>query len=49
MEFNFDKIFSDSITNEGVFNKSVKPNLIKALDGFNFSVMAYGQTVRYIY
>ena len=44
-EFNFDEIFSEDSTQENIFNVSVKPNLDKALTGFNCSLFAYGQTV----
>ena len=44
-EFDFDHIYSDSTTNSEVFEKSVKSNISRALEGYNFSIMAYGQTV----
>jgi hypothetical protein len=44
-EFDFDYVYSDSTTNSEVFEKSVKSNISRALEGYNFSIMAYGQTV----
>ena len=47
-EFDFDHVYSDSTTNADVFEKSVKSNISRALEGYNFSIMAYGQTVCFI-
>lgn len=44
-EFEFDYVYSDSTSNGEVFEKSVKNNISKALEGYNFSILAYGQTV----
>ncbi|CAH8359796.1 unnamed protein product [Eruca vesicaria subsp. sativa] len=42
-EFEFDKVFHQSATQEDVFGE-VKPILRSALDGHNVCVLAYGQT-----
>ena len=43
-EFYFDKIYSSDSTQEEVYLKAVKPNLLKALEGYNLCLLAYGQT-----
>lgn len=43
-EFSFEKVYQPENTNSDIFNESVLPNLKKALTGFTYTVMAYGQT-----
>lgn len=43
-EFSFEKVYQPGTTNSDVFNESVLPNLKKAITGFTYTVMAYGQT-----
>lgn len=45
-EFDYDHVYSENVTNSDIFNKSIQENIIKSLDGYNLSIMAYGQTVR---
>jgi hypothetical protein len=44
-EFSFDCIYSESTSQQYLFENSIKPNLERSLEGYNFSVLAYGQTV----
>ncbi len=44
-EFDYDFIYSENVTNSDIFNKSIQENIIKSLDGFHLTIMAYGQTV----
>jgi hypothetical protein len=44
-EFTFDIVYSEKSTTKEIFENSVKPNLLKSLQGYNFSVFVYGQTV----
>ncbi len=48
-EFTFDTVYSEKSTTKEIFENSVKPNLQRSLEGYNFSVLVYGQTVRKIY
>ena len=43
-DFTFDKIFNESTSQQEFFRESIKPNLDKALLGYNFCAFAYGQT-----
>ncbi len=43
-EFSFDHCFGFDSSNIHIFNELVEPLVIKALDGFNATVVAYGQT-----
>jgi hypothetical protein len=43
-EYVFDTIY-DNESRKEIFEKSIKHNLDKCFDGFNFSAIAYGQTV----
>ncbi len=43
-EFSFDHCFGTDSLNLHIFNELVEPLIIKALDGFNATVVAYGQT-----
>lgn len=45
-EFNFDFIYDENSTQDLIFNNSIKSNLDKCLEGYNFSALAYGQTVK---
>ncbi|XP_043492281.1 kinesin-like protein KIN-7N [Polistes fuscatus] len=42
--FNFDHIFDESTSNKDVFDTVVKPIVDAAVNGFNGTVIAYGQT-----
>ncbi|KAI4495494.1 hypothetical protein M0802_008708 [Mischocyttarus mexicanus] len=42
--FNFDHIFDESTSNKNVFDTVVKPIVDAAVNGFNGTVIAYGQT-----
>lgn len=44
-EFIFDEIFSEDSTQDNIFKLSVKPNIDKALTGYNCCIFVYGQTV----
>ena len=44
-EFDYDYVYPDNVSNTDIFNKSIQDNIIKSLDGYNLSIMAYGQTV----
>jgi hypothetical protein len=44
-EFNYDMIYSENDSQNEIFNNSIKSTLDKSLEGYNFSIMAYGQTV----
>lgn len=41
--FSYDYVFGASSTSSGVYETAVAPLLVKALDGFNVTVFAYGQ------
>lgn len=42
--FTFDKVFGAYSTQEDVFDSMVRPIVEEALDGFNCTIFAYGQT-----
>lgn len=42
--FAFDQVFRDNATQSTVYNETVKPLINKVIDGFNCTVLAYGQT-----
>jgi hypothetical protein len=44
-EFNYDIVFGEDSSQEQLFSQSIKPNLDKALVGYNCCIFAYGQTV----
>lgn len=44
-EFNFEFIYDEQSTQESIFEGSIKSNIEKAAQGYNFCVFAYGQTV----
>jgi hypothetical protein len=44
-DYTFDIVYSEKSTTKEIFENSVKPNLVKSLQGYNFSVFVYGQTV----
>jgi hypothetical protein len=44
-EFNFDMIYGESSSQQNIFDSSLKLNLERSLEGYNFSAFAYGQTV----
>ena len=43
-EYSFDHILPDTTTNEDIFTKHIKPNISLAFKGYNYSIIAYGQT-----
>ena len=43
-EFGFDEVYDETATQEEVYAKSAKPAVLNALDGYNATVLAYGQT-----
>ena len=43
-DYKFDAIFKESTSQKDFFNNSIKPNIDKALLGYNFCAFAYGQT-----
>ena len=46
-EYLFDQVYIEESTKNDIFDNSVKNNLDKCLEGYNFTVLAYGQTVQY--
>ncbi|XP_015185590.1 PREDICTED: kinesin-related protein 11-like isoform X2 [Polistes dominula] len=42
--FNFDHIFDETTSNKDVFDTVIKPIVDAAVNGFNGTVIAYGQT-----
>lgn len=42
--FSFDNVFSDKASTTELFEKAVKENVKTAIEGFNVTVFAYGQT-----
>lgn len=42
--FSFDNVFSDKTSTTELFEKAVKENVKTAIEGFNVTVFAYGQT-----
>jgi hypothetical protein len=44
-EFNFDMVYSEESGQQEIFDNSIKANLERSLEGYNFSTFAYGQTV----
>lgn len=43
-EYSFDHILPETTTNEDIFTKHIKPNISLAFKGYNYSIIAYGQT-----
>ena len=43
-EYSFDHILPETTSNEDIFTKHIKPNISLAFKGYNYSIMAYGQT-----
>ena len=43
-EYSFDHILPECTTNEDIFTNHIKPNISLALKGYNYSIIAYGQT-----
>lgn len=41
--FSYDYVFGTTSSNSGVYESAVAPLLVKALDGYNVTVFAYGQ------
>lgn len=44
MPFLFDQVFSEQTTQEDVYREVGAPVLVNILEGFNGTIMAYGQT-----
>lgn len=44
-EFNFELVYDENTTQSFIFDNSIKQNIEKAMQGYNFCVFAYGQTV----
>ena len=42
--YNFDTVFNPTAKQEDIYNTAVKPIVDSVLEGFNGSIMAYGQT-----
>ena len=40
----FDQVYGDSSTSSAVYEGSVAPLLLRALEGYNVTIFAYGQT-----
>uniref|UniRef100_A0A915P7W7 Kinesin motor domain-containing protein n=1 Tax=Meloidogyne floridensis TaxID=298350 RepID=A0A915P7W7_9BILA len=43
--FTYDFVFSDQSTQEGVYNQCIHNLLVGAFDGYNATVLAYGQVI----
>jgi kinesin family protein 15 len=46
-EFNYDIIFGEDAQQDQIFTQAIKPNLDKAVVGYNCCIFAYGQTVSF--
>jgi len=44
-KFSFDYIFDDNASQKDVYNTCVKPLLHNFIDGFNATILAYGQVI----
>ncbi len=44
-EFNYDMLYSENDVHKDLFENSIKSNLERSFEGYNFSTFAYGQTV----
>jgi hypothetical protein len=44
-EYNFEYVYDEYTIQSKIFENSIKANIEKALQGYNFCVFAYGQTV----
>jgi kinesin family member 5 len=44
VKYNFDKIFDPSAQQVDVYNGAIKPIIESVLEGFNGTILAYGQT-----
>lgn len=44
-KFSFDYIFDDNATQNEVYTSCVKPLLLNFIDGFNATILAYGQVI----
>jgi len=42
--FTFDKVFSEDITTEEIFENEGKKLVLSAMEGFNVTIFTYGQT-----
>ena len=45
-EYLFEQVYVDEFTKIDIFDNSIKNNLDKCLEGYNFTILAYGQTVK---
>jgi hypothetical protein len=46
-DYTFDSVYDEHVTTKEIFDSTIKPNLDRFIEGYNFSVFAYGQTVYY--
>lgn len=44
MNFKFTEIFDTDVSQEELFDKVAKPTVLSALEGFNGTIFAYGQS-----
>ena len=44
-EYIFDQVYLDDFTKNEIFDNSIKNNLDRCMEGYNFTILAYGQTV----
>jgi kinesin family protein 4/21/27 len=44
--FTFDYLFDENTTQEDLYNRSVAPLVDRFLEGFNATILAYGQVLR---
>ena len=45
-KFSFDYIFDDDASQKVVYDSCVKPLLLNFVDGFNATILAYGQVIK---
>jgi len=45
-KFSFDYIFDDNATQKEVYTSCVRPLLMNFIDGFNATILAYGQVMK---
>jgi len=45
-KFSFDYIFDDDASQKEVYNSCVRPLLLNFIDGFNATILAYGQVIK---
>lgn len=42
--FNFDQVYDDESSQEEIYSNTARLSVISALEGYNATIMAYGQT-----